>query len=463
MPRNSSLADFACLLLCLTFQWACAPRTSPPDSRTATGYERLGDGYEENRNFEVAPAELDPQKKLPPALFRGAHHVVLSITLERDFSQKYRVSSSEGIFEVRSMGLLRKRVHELERLWELREAGLEDREVYVLALANAAESPLEGGMQLLLHPIQTTSNIPRGIWKMARGYYEMTSAGRTYLEDDYIDELIGFGRAKRSWAYRLGVDVYSAYPPLQTALDRYGWLSLAGGLSVRLPLIAVPGGASIALSVSNTSDDMKRELRDKTPEEIRLSGRRILVQELEVDEVLADEFVTHPWYSPSRLATLIESLASLEKAAGFSAFISSALLADNLHETHSFTRLAQLFSAYHQRVAEPNQLFSSSDLILARTAEGEVILPFCLDSAYWTPSAAEVFNRLELDLAEREGITGKTLLISGTLSPRTRSEVEKRGWKIMEDLQLNWLAEIDAATFEAGGADEERILPEIGS
>ena len=40
--------------------------------------------------------------------------------------------------------------------------------------------------------------------------------------------------------------------------------------------------------------------------------------------------------------------------------------------------------------------------------------------------------------------------------------VAARGWTILEGVEMTWLADVDAKSFEPGQADPDRILPEIG-
>jgi len=373
--------------------------------------------------------------------------------------------TENGKLEAHGRGRLRKRLREIRALEGLQNADVQDRDVYVLALANAAEAPAEGGMQLIFNPVRTTTNIPKGMWSMAQGYYEMIDAGRTYLEDDYFHELIGFGRAKREWAYRIGVDPYSANPQLQAVLDRLAWLSLAGGMTVRLPLMAVPGGASIALTVTNTSDDMKRELRDETPEEIRIRNRKILLNTFGVDELEATIFIEHPWYSPTAQLEIVDSLMALEQTQGRHTFIELSTLADTPTEAYSFTRIALLFQAFDSNVASLARFFSADGLVAAETKNGDIVVPLNIDFGFWTRGAALVVDRID---GSREGggaeaSRRKFALVSGTLSPEAKSQIESRGWTPMENLENTWLKKIDADAFAPAQPDPNRILPEIGS
>ena len=432
-------------------------------SGVPSSYDLLDEQTPDSQHFEVPAPELDPAQVLSPEQQSGSDFRVTSIRYGPGFLYVYSIEAGTGVLRAHGRGMLRKRIHEVETLASLKAAGVEDYDVYALALANAAEAPAEGGMQLLFNPVRTTTNIPKGIWSMAQNYYEMTAAGRTYLEDDYFYELIGFGRAKREWAYRMGVDPYSRNLQLQTALNRLAWLSLAGGMTVRLPLIAVPGGASIALTVTNASDDMKRELRDETPENIRIRSRKLLRVDFGVDEILAEEFVYHSWYSPSQLMTILEALEAMDQAENRGKFIALAVLADTPVEAHSFTRLALILLAWNQHLGSIEEFLTIEGLALAKSEDDDIALPLNIDRGFWTEGVAGLLEAIDAELAQRNAHRRKFMLISGTLSALARRNVEARDWIIMEDLEDSWLKDFDDQEFVPGEGDENRILPEIGS
>ena len=443
---------------------ACAPDMPPPGSGLASRYELLDASGPNAAPFQEPAWELDPLVVLPAEEHRGDGFRVESIRHGPGFIYTYSILTENGEMQAQGRSRLRKRIREIQTLKALEDAGVRNRDVYVLAFANAAEAPAEGAMQLLFNPVRTTTNIPKGMWSMAQGYYEMIGAGRTYLEDHYFLELIGFSRAKREWAYRLGLDPYSTNPQLQVVLDRLAWLSLAGGMTVRLPLIAVPGGASIALTVTNTSDDMKRELRDETPEEIRIRNRQILLETFAVEELEATNFIEHPWYSPTAQLEIVDALAALSKTGDRKTFIELSLLADTPTEAYSFTRLALLFQAFDSNVESLTQFFSADGLIAAETDRGNLVVPLNIDFGFWTRGAALFLERLEEGIGQQpRNPHKKYLLVSGSLSPEAKNELQKRGWTVMANLENTWLGKIDADSFTPAEPDPSRILPEIGS
>lgn len=459
-PRRSRAVRRTLAALAGLALGACAPDMPVSGAGSATMYDPLETSAADADGFELMGL-LSAARVLPEELARGPHHRVSGAVQTDGFTNTYVMTSEFGEFEVSGIGLLRKRVHEIEVLAALREQRVSGEKVYLMSVVNSAEQPIEGAAQLLLRPLSTARDIPSGMWAYAQRIVEMTEGERTYLEDDYGKELMGFGEAKREWAYRLGVDVYTANPVMQETLDRFAWIAYTGGLSVRAPLMVVSGGAGIALTVTTTAEHMKRELRDRAPEEVRSANRDALLA-MGVSEATTDRFTGHPWYSPTRQLELVSALGDLSEASGHEAFVAVSALADEPHETFFFARMALMLAGYNNRVSPIVALRARNALVLAHTADGDALLPLYMDHGLWTEPMQRFFEVLEATLEDETGLRGKVAIVSGTLSQRTREAFVRAGWQLREGLELTWLADHDAEMFAPGEPDPERIIPELG-
>ena len=440
---------------------ACAPNRPMPARGSPTAYDQLEaeplEPFDAAAVFE-ASVDVDPSTFLPADLVEGPHFVVSGVWND-GFTNRYLLVTEFGSFEVETTGLLRKRIHEVSVVGQLDEEEVSGNMVYFLSTANAARGPVEGAAQWVINPIDSAWHVPTGMWSYARRLVALAGRDRTFQEDHYSEELIGFSDAKREWAYRLGVDVYSENGVLQRRLNRYAWLSLGGGLTVRLPLMAVAGPAGYALTVSGTTDQMKRELRDRSPEEVRIDVRSRLAL-MDVDPVLIERFVAHPWYSPTRLLLISESLSSLEEAEGRARFIEAAVHADEPQETYLFTRLALMLALYSAREQEIERVESNDGLIWAETTQGRRIVPLYIDWATWSETFSYFMEAV--DAVIPPGPEQKHLLLSGWVSPRARTHLIESGWILHEGIEMDWLAEVDRAAWAPGQPDPNRVLPEFG-
>jgi len=435
----------------------CAPSRPEPSRGEPTAYDPLASSSVDERGFETAIA-LEPPWLLPPSLASGPHHVVVGITND-GFTNHYHVATDFGPLEVSTTGLLRKRVHEITVMAALEAAELSANKIYLLSTANAAREPVEGAAQLIFHPVRSAIDIPSGIWIYGRRLAALTDFDRTFQEDDYGAELIGFSDAKRLWAYRLGVDVYTDNPILQQLLDRYAWISLGGGLSVRVPLMVVSGPAGYALTVSGTTSQLKRELRDQPPEAIRMDVRERLA-DLGVDAAVAQKFVSHPWYTPTLLLVISESLALMEDAENPQSLVEAAIQADAPDETYFFGRLAIMLAVYSDVEAPIAELMAPDGIVMARTDGGDWVVPLYFDLVSWTEPMSLFLESIDQLASADAG--RKRVVVSGMLSALTRQQFEARGWEIIEGVDMTWMADIDRNAWEPGGPDPDRVLPEFG-
>jgi hypothetical protein len=440
----------------------CAPKAPPVGFGRSTGYEQLEQLDSEAAGFETAPDAVDPAEIVPLDLLQGPHHVIRSARLDDTLLYTFVIDSDFGELEVTGQGLLLKRVLEIEALAAYDERGLNGTEVFALDLANAAEEPVEGTLQIIRHPVRTVTNIPRGVARSFKQVKQMSRGGRTHLEDDYSVEMIGLSGQKRLWADRLGVDPYSTNPYVQSRLTRNGWLSLLGSLSVRVATIPVPaGGATIALSAVGATSSMNDQLEDETPEDTRVHTREFLTDELGVDPELAEKFLAHPWYPPTKQETILHALASLDGVEGRDVFIEMAARADEAHEAYAFTRLALMFAESHARRAPLSEIVVVQDLLVGRTSTGRAVVPLYVDRLLWTEQVAE--TEAELSGALRASGDGPPLLlVSGELTPRAERELGDRGWLLSQGLEEQWLAGIDLDAHLPAEPDDSRILPELG-
>jgi len=315
------------------------------------------------------------------------------------------------------------------------------------------------------HPVRTVARIPGGVARSYKGVRQLTRGGRTEAEDAYAAEMIGLSAQKRLWAERLGVDPYSTNPHVQARLTRNAWASLLGQLSVRAATIPVPGaGATIALSAVGATSSMSEEPAVEAPEDVRVRTRAHLTGEVGVDPRLAEAFLTHPFYPPTRQKTILRSLARLHGVAGRARFVELAVRADSANEAWAFTRLALMLAESHSRQAPLAELFVANDLLAARTVSGHVVVPLYVDQLPWTQPVAEAAAALHRVLAagDASGAGEPVLLLSGEPTPRAERELAERGWRVAAHLEAGWLGPIDLAQHQPAEPDRERVLPELG-
>ena len=94
--------------------------------------------------------------------------------------------------------------------------------------------------------------------------------------------------------------------------------------------------------------------------------------------------------------------------------------------------MAEILAAYQQTVS-PIQEITAPGIILARAANGTVLIPFPLDYGVWTVRAERVVkNTLAGYKTPGRKPARFELWVTGTVSPLARKQLEAQGIKVVE-------------------------------
>ena len=179
---------------------------------------------------DEAPVLLQAKNLFRPEMLKGQYFEVDDRVRNDGLVNTYVVVSPYGTSEVSGDDQLRYRENEYEVLGALDEYGVTQPMVFGLGVVNGAENYVEGAFQMLVWPVRSISGVPKGVYKYGVRIDEMTRERRTFYEDSYAQELIGFSQSKRELAGRLGVDPYSTNRHLQRRLNELPWASWVGGI-----------------------------------------------------------------------------------------------------------------------------------------------------------------------------------------------------------------------------------------
>lgn len=235
--------------------------------------------------------------------YSGSHHFTL-------FAESENMPDS---IRIDGNALLAQRVAEFHAIAKLKEvAGTKQ---YASALANAAKSPLNLAKNLIEHPTDTITGIPKGLWKFVnRAGNAIEDAANPTPSNPYEDakakELIGFSKAKRELALQLSVDPYSSNPDLQTELNRVAWAGYAGKMTLSGITFGVGGPIGATFSISGATQSLSDVLRDNNPSELRKLNLKAM-EEMNVPKTTAQTFVQNPVFSPSAQTALVLALQAV--------------------------------------------------------------------------------------------------------------------------------------------------------
>ena len=376
------------------------------------------------------PATLNASQILPPDLLAGPNHRVEERVSNDGLLNTYRVGSKFGAFTAVSTTILKKRIGEINALVAMEK--ISKTSLYTAALKDAGVNTLAGVKNLLVSPVQSLSGAASGIGAaLSRVKNSINGPQRSQSEDAQVKDLIGYAKAKREIAFQLGVDVYSDNEKLQSRLNEIAWASFAGGMTWNAAMMAVPGGAGIAFSVTGNVQRLNEIFRDNPPVELRrMNGEKLAA--MDVNREIADAFLNNAVYSPRGQTELVDALAGMKGVANRAAFIRLATSLSDANLTFFRQRQAQMYAGYNRTISPIESFIFLGEFAVARTAKSEIVFNVPLDHLLWSEPAAGLVTVANQRVAELGGTAEKQLWVSGTLSARAKKEIEGRGWKVEE-------------------------------
>ena len=385
--------------------------------------------------FEELPV-LNASEILRPEFLAGSHHKVREPVPTRFGANQFTIDSDFGVFEANGNEVLVRRIKEINAIAQLKDVSRTDE--FEKALSAAAKSPVAAAKNMVNDPVNTISNVPKGIMKfMSRAGESVKNVGKktgsSAAEGSQMQQLIGFSDAKRKVAMKLGVDPYSTNTVLQHELDGIAWASFAGGATFSLATLPMGGGAGAALTVTDVSNSFDEVLREKSPTDLKIINRKTLLG-LGAGAKETERFLNNSAFSPSEQTAFVLNLRSLNGVANRGAFVRTAGETSSEESEAIFcVQTAALMSKIHKDKPLA-RLAMIGDFPICIAKDGTVVVAFQWDYAAWTSGAA-AFTAEVQKLAEKSGQNRNVLVaLSGQVSPRLREELEKRGFTVQDRL-----------------------------
>jgi hypothetical protein len=383
-------------------------------------------------DFET-PVVLSASKVLPPDLVRGPNHQVEDRVTNDGFLNVYTISSPLGTVQAASTATLRKYVGEIEaaaRMSEVRGSS-----EFAAGIKEKAGQVVEGTKALVTDPVNTLGNAASGVGKLfSRAGENMFGGSRSETEESRMEDLIGYSKTKRDYAFEFGVDAYSRNPILQKELDEISRAGFMGNLTASAALMMVPGGAGAAVSVTGGTQLMNNVFRDSAPADLRIRNREAL-NAMGVPQDVADLFIANAVYTPREQTLLVDALSQMKGTENRAQFIKLAVLTDDPDLTSFRQRQAQMYAGYSRSVEPLAAFVPIGQFAAARTASGKLVFALPIDYLLWTQGFAAVASSITNEVA-LQGVKERQLWVSGALSPGAKESIGKMGWTVRENADL---------------------------
>jgi len=381
--------------------------------------------FAEQESYEV-PQILQAKDVVPEELLKSDLYSIEDEVATRGYTNTYQINSKFGMFTVHGNEMLMQRIQEIRAIQELEN--IKKSEEFAEGLKEGAKAPFSFVKNLVTHPVDTVSGVPKGLWRYGSRVGEMATGDKSEYEDSIGKELILFSAQKRKLAYDLSVDVYSSNKILQEYLNSISWASYSGGMAVSVAL--TPLGA---IRFTKTAHNINNLIRDNSPEDLRKINRKVL-EKLDVSDNVIEEFLDSKWLSPRHETEITHSLESLGLKNGVLSFIELASTSSSEEDAFFFTNIAKLIEHYITNTVEvENSILVHNNFALLRVRK-HFILPLLVDNGYWSEFGANLMNTFESELRSEYGGNIQILLwITGEVSDKAKKGLAARNILLVEN------------------------------
>lgn len=336
----------------------------------------------------------------------------------------YELDGPAGSEVVVSTRQLFTRLDEINALATLE--AMKKTDVYVDALKSAGMAPVELGKGLVTKPVDTVSRVGRGIG----GFF--ADVGYSIAGDDPDQEnaaktALGWGAAKRSFAFELGVNPYTENEALQDALGEVAWTAVGGSFTVSAGFRAVNDVPGRVLSLSKVANGMRKLTRDKSPRELKNHNDDTLTS-MGITESLRDALLSNQDFDPETETRLVGALDSMEKTAGRERFVQRAALTETRADARMMRDWAELMAAYHELINPVREIVmvETGPLMVLEDASAQLVYP--ADIALDSPRLRARLSRVR-EALESRGLRAGEIWISGKATPEVEDMVLDVGWQ----------------------------------
>ncbi len=393
----------------------------PPMTATAAEYEQ--------------PPVLRAADVLPADLRKGPHHTVADKVANDGFVNTYQLRTAYGDESVRTTLMLRLRANEAEAIAKIR--ALAESDEFKEGLGEGVGDVAAGFKRLAEDPGGAVKGAASGVRKMFEIAGEAWHSRNTYKTGigDLTRNVSGYSKVRRELAAKLGVDPYSSNTVLQADLDRVAAAAFQGGFAVTLAKMLVPGGLGLVVGAASWTESLNALLITSSPTELRLINREKLLA-MNVNADIAELFIDNPAFTPTSQTFLVGALEQMKGAEGRQAFVKYAIPTDEEELALFRMRMAQMYANYHKAVRPIVRFVSAGKMVAGVTADEKLLIVAPVDHLAWTQTLEGFVALFAETIAQGDAPAARELWLSGTVSTRARSEMDKRGWSVRENAAL---------------------------
>lgn len=414
--------------------------------------------------FEPEPALKAPLLVQAPLLSGPDFRVVPEVAV-RGYMANFLIDTKFGPMRADSAEMLAIRIGELPAMEALDEASRSG--AFATALAARAKKTGSAIVNVVTHPVDTITGLPRGVARYLGAQWDKWSGRAQSLSDRSAREFenrgdpyrappgpmtamrdappespqppadaktrawyaragsevaregkryLQYNSQRRAMAKLLGVDPDSSNPVLNEELDTLAWAAVWGNFSAGTALGQIGGSAA---TVIGDTGKLNQYVLSKTPEQLRADNEKRLLA-LCSDETAVRGFLRRGGFTDTLRTALVLTVEKLAPKSGCNGLLELAVKTHGEVEARYLVNALKLIA--QQPEVEGGELLTAGAAVAWRTPAGKLVLPLPVDYLTWNTELAAFFNRPSLRAAN------KLVLIGGEASMLAQRALTERGW-----------------------------------
>ena len=195
---------------------------------------------------------LDAIKVLPKDLLSGPNHQLDKNVTHAGFLNHYTINTPKGEVTAVSTATLRNYIPEINAAARMEQ--VRGSKEFMAGITEKAGGVVEGTKDLVTDPVDKIGGAVSGVGELfGRAKENIVGGSRRDAETSRMKDLLGYAKTRRDYAHQFRADAYTRNPILKSALDDISWAGFSGNLTATAVLMAVPGGAGVAVTVAGSS------------------------------------------------------------------------------------------------------------------------------------------------------------------------------------------------------------------
>ena len=176
---------------------------------------------------------------------------------------------------------------------------------------------------------------------------------------------------------------------------------------------------------------MGEVFRTTPPSDLRRKNRETL-DKIGVSTDVTNLFMSNTRFSPSQQTLFVDALRQLKGVDNLDALVKLAVHTADEDEAWFRRRQAQMYAAYHLRVARIVHFMPLGEIVVAKTAKNKLVLNAPVDHLVWTREIVRIAEGIaRREKARPEGLA-KEIRLDGNATPLAHKSLNKLGWKVLE-------------------------------